>query len=50
MSDLSLSCIQVVQVHEDAVARISGLRQARVQDLVNFRDQGTQGLVFDLEQ
>ncbi len=43
----------VVSVHQNAVARLSGLREARIHDLVAFAqaDGSTrQGLVVDLEQ
>jgi len=43
----------VVQLHQNALARVSGLREARIHDLVVLRqpDGSTrQGLVIDLEQ
>lgn len=43
---------QVIQLHEGSVARVSGLREARIHDLVAFgeEDGARKGLVFDLEQ
>jgi hypothetical protein len=45
---------QVIQLHEGKVARVSGLREARIHDLVAFEgkegETARRGLVVDLEQ
>lgn len=43
----------LVQIHQSALARVSGLREAKIHDLVHFSQPDgsfTQGLVVDLEQ
>jgi hypothetical protein len=46
----------VIQLHEGSIARVSGLRDARIHDMVAFEEKGEEGaprrrgLVFDLEQ
>ena len=43
----------VIQVHQNALARLSGLRDARIHDLVTFQTgtgEEAHGLVMDLEQ
>jgi hypothetical protein len=39
-----------MQLHEDSVARLSGLRDARVHDLITFHATGGHAVVFSLEQ
>lgn len=44
----------MIQLHEGSVARVSGLRDARIHDMVAFVGEGgnsvRRGLVVDLEQ
>jgi len=43
------SSVQVIRVQEGAIARLSGLREGRISNLVRFAD-GTKGVIVDLEQ
>lgn len=39
---------QVIETHENTMARLSGLREARLHNLIEFEEG--HGVVFDLER